>query len=113
MATSKGAAARREKPKAKRGKAKPKAPTVKWRGLTLALPAEFPERAYAHYIFDSGTGVATGSPALSFFAEILGEDQVLAVREKIEGPADIKKIVDLVLAEYGMTLGESTASQDS
>lgn len=105
----KGAAARREKPK---GKAKPL--TLTWRGVKVELPTDFPEKAFAQYMFDSAIQGPNEAPAvLKFVISLLGEEQALTIREALTKPDDIGDIMEKVLGKYGMSLGESTASQAS
>jgi hypothetical protein len=106
---SKSKAGRREK-----SKGKPKPQTLTWRGLKLTLPAEFPEKAYAQYLFDFGLeGPNDSSASMRLFAGMLGDAQVAQVREKLKAASDIPDILEKVFAVYGMTLGESEASQPS
>lgn len=105
--SSKGKAARREKGNLK-------SIPLTWRGVKLTLSGAFPEKAFAQYTFDSAMQGPNDSPAvLRFVVALLGEEQALKVREALTAVDDIGDLIETVLGKYGMSLGESGASQES
>lgn len=121
--TSKASAALAEREAAKAAEAgeKPPAKSVEFHGLTLALPDELPDTL----LFDIVEIEASGTnpiPLLRFLRSLLGPEQFVALRnvtgENANGDAEafgnsIAELVADVFAQYGVTPGESEASQGS
>lgn len=109
-AASKGAAARAE--------TKPKAKQFKWRGLTLKLPAELP----LEMMFDIAELEASDQnpmPIFRLLRSMLGPEQFTDCRNRIAEVSDkngkdpLAGLVEGVLGQYGVTLGNSEASATS
>lgn len=122
MAESKAAAARREKKDAagtKDAEEKQEPKIVEWQGLKLELPIEPPEEM----LFDIAEVEASPDDTMSIFRvlrSLLGRDQFIEVRNKVAElravePDEIhsRDVIEKVLEAFGMSLGESSASQDS
>lgn len=110
-AASKAAAARAEKD--------PEPRTVEFEGLTLTLAADFPEEIFFDMI-ESEASQAEGNAGneyivnLRLLRSLVGPDQFTDIRHRFgRDAAKVIDIVNAVLEEYGLTMGESAASPDS
>jgi hypothetical protein len=114
-----------EKPKRKAAPSKPEAAAaevtdtpraITFRGVEITLPRELPPTL----LFDVAEMEANdGSPMPVFrlLRSLLGAEQFTAVRNQLTDKDDVVDIVNELLvdlfAQYGITLGESSASGDS
>lgn len=117
-APDKGAAARAEV----NGNGKPK--NIKWNGLTLKLPKELPGTVLWDFAALED-GEKQLAPLIALIKSVVGPEQnreiIEKVREKgwsIEKTTEAlmdedKGLVPLITAEFGLSTGESEASQDS
>lgn len=85
-------------------------------GLTLTLPREMPNEVLFDMIEaeSAETGVDEFLIGLRILRSIVGQDQFTDIRNKVG--ADVEKtleLMNLVLDQYGLTMGESPASPDS
>lgn len=90
--------------------------TVEWEGLTFELPALLPETT----LLDMAVVETSPNPTASFkmLRRILGEAQFAMVTNKVEQQdnvtlASVGELTDLIFEQYGVSEGESQASQDS
>jgi hypothetical protein len=90
---------------------------VTFRDLTFGLPEELP----LSVSFDLA-GVGGVFADLRFLGSVLGTDQIMALRTKLDqdgvkldpdGTEVLGKLVEQVLSEYGFDVGESEASPKS
>ena len=117
-APEKGAAARAEV----NGNGKPK--QITWNGVKLDLPADLPGTV----LWDFAAleeGEKQLSPLLALIRSVLGEDQARAIKAKVAEKGwniekttealmdDDKGLIPKITAKYGLTTGESEASQGS
>lgn len=115
-APDKGAAARAE--------TDPKPKTLKWRGITIELPAELATmRVQVTYRrLQRAAQAEDGGAMLGYIIDLLGhlvgnnESTVDVICDKIDGDEldsfdAVMELQDLVFAQYGVEQGESSASQ--
>lgn len=128
MATRKAAkeskAPKRKAAKAAAAEAKPEAKSFDWRGLKLEVPDEMRgELMFAFYDLEEQQRNEEGrvGPMLSLVKSLVGPQQFQEIREKVrtekltmeQTDEEIGVLLDGLLGQYGMGLGESSASQDS
>lgn len=116
---SKPSPARRRKPAAARAEAAPAEDgrkTYTFEGIELSLAAEIPPEI----LFDVIESEASEGSAneylvnLRILRTLVGPDQFMTIRHRIGGDADkVWALMDGVLGEYGLTMGESSASPES
>jgi lipase chaperone LimK len=106
--TGKAAAAKAERDREERA--------LEWQGLTLKLPATFPEEI----VLDLALVRTSDDPSTTFelLKTMVGEDQFRLVRNKMSGDekvtlADVVELVGEIFEAYGTSEGESEASQGS
>lgn len=112
-------AAAKKKPAAQPAKARPSKAvaevlnqprTLETHGLTLTIPAELPFEVLRFIGDDAQAGPAQ---MIGILKAVLGEEQLKAVWEaRLSMPAGIE-LVEVVMAEYGTSSGESSASASS
>jgi len=78
-------------------------------GLTLSLPPELPFFALEHL----GAEKVGGTEVIGFLREVLGDEQLAALRERRLGLSAGEQLVQDLVDLYGMDLGESAASPTS
>ncbi len=105
---SKAATAKAEK--------QPKAKKLTFGGLKLTLPPELPETI----LFDFTEIEAAGDSPMPLFRmlrSILGPEQFVQLRNAIDSKnieaGKLDGLVEAILGKYGVSTGESSASQDS
>lgn len=112
-------AAARAEAASKNGKPdqEPEVKGIKYHKLELRLPDSLPETVMFD-ITDMEAGVATDDPRPVFrlLRSVLGPDQFVSVRNIIESENltvgdEVIELMKDVLAEYGLTAGESGASE--
>lgn len=107
-APSKGAAARAE--------VADESKTLKTHGLELQLPKELP----SEILFDIIESEASEGDAneylvnLRILRSVVGPDQFMTIRHKIGGDTQqVWELMNSLLESYGLSMGESSASQES
>lgn len=105
-----------DKAAAARAERKPKTKKLKFKGLDFTLPAELPETI----LFDFAEIEAAEDnpmPLFRLIRSILGSEQNTALRNAIGNGTlaaeDLPELIAKVFDKYGLTPGESTASQAS
>lgn len=92
------------------------AKTVTFRQLTLTLPEQLPPTMLFH-ITDLEAAGGNPLPVFRLLREILGAEQFNDVRTELTGDSQVVSAVDGLLGDifdqYGIGLGESSASQNS
>jgi hypothetical protein len=112
-------AASRKRGAAARSEAKKEPKTVDFRGLGFKLPEELP----GALVFDWADVVESDDSAslVRLLRTLLGDDQVQQIRDKVTDdkvPLNdmlgvLGELVADIIGAYGMSTGESSASQDS
>jgi hypothetical protein len=98
--------------------------SFEWRGITLALPDELPGTVlfdFAEMESQIRAGEDRIGPTVELITSLVGADQVQAVKAKVaedkltleEALEEIPGLLNSLLEQFGMGLGESSASQDS
>jgi hypothetical protein len=101
-----------DKAGAARSEANGKPKHLKFRGLNLELPAELPETLVYDIVALRHAG-DNPMPAFDILYSIVGQEQFFEIRNKIGITDDLSELFTKLFAKYGMTLGESSASQSS
>lgn len=115
-APSKAAAAKAEQ--------KPKEKSFEWRGLTLVMPAEEPGELlfdFADFEEQQRNEEQRIGPMFALVKSLVGGEQFQQIRGKVRADKlsmtdtgdEIAALLNSLLEQYGMGLGESEASQDS
>jgi hypothetical protein len=117
--TTRKAAAKPDKAAAARAETTPEPRTVEFDGLTLTLATDFPEEIFFDMI-ESEASQAEGNPGneyivnLRLLRSLVGPDQFTDIRHRFgRNPEKVVDLVNAVLEQYGLTMGESSASPDS
>lgn len=100
--------------KAARAEKAPEPKTVEFRGMTLELPVELPKT----FMWDLAASDDDVFAYYKIVQSLLKPEQIGAVRSALAASDDseaefVIALLDTVLGEYGMTVGESEASQGS
>lgn len=89
---------------------------LEYRGLLLDLPPELP----SEILFDVIESEASEGGAnqylvnLRILRSVVGPDQFMTIRHQIGGDTDqVLELMNEILEKYGLSMGESAASQDS
>jgi hypothetical protein len=115
---SKAAAAKAEKAGGKEGH------SLTWRGLNLELPADMPGDllfSFERFEEELEAGQLRLTMFLKLLKAVLGEDQFVKVREVVRREQltaeaiqnESSDLLEEALGHYGLSLGESSASQGS
>lgn len=111
-----GKTAAPDKAAAARSERKPKPKKLTFKGLKLTLPPELPETILFDFVDleDAGNNPI---PMFRLLKSVLGDEQFLALRHaNANGTVqaeDLPELLEVIFGKYGLTPGESEASQAS
>lgn len=102
----------------------PEKKSIVWEGMTLDLPDDAPGGLlFDFYDFEESqrTGSERIGPVLDLVRSLVGDDQFEQIRVMVKKSGtsleetflNISNLLSELLEQYGMALGESSASQDS